>query len=537
MDLGQRAWRLMLELTKFAPISQSEGEGQVGLFIYNYLKGKKYFRKRPDLLRYLPVATGNKPGVVAAFIKGKGPRTVLLLNHHDVVSIEEYGPYKEFAFDPVALTKALNPLDLPPIPAIDWRSGEWIFGRGTMDMLYGLALQLELTLDFADRETELPGNVLFLSVPDEENNSLGMRQAVSLLRQLQEDKGLVFIAAVNSEPHGYDKDGHLIQTGSDGKLLPLIYCLGKETHAGALYEGLNANLLLAQVISILELNPGFCDQHAGEVTFPPTVLRASDLKEDYNVSTPLEAWALFNLFTLGTTPGSFLAKIVSLCKRACALTKEKILLSAKAWENISGQKTALAPLEIPVVTFSQLLAEVGNRSPDLDSLAAELIDRGADMQRLSLELLREVQRYSEIQGPKIVIALAPPFYPPLVNRRQTPKELFAMDAVASVQGYAHSLGIDLAQGEYHRGISDLSYCALQAEADIAATFSENCPSWGRGYDLPLADIACIDAPAINLGPWGRDVHQWTERIHRPYATEILPLLLRRLLERLLPEEG
>jgi arginine utilization protein RocB len=37
-------------------------------------------------------------------------------------------------------------------------------------------------------------------------------------------------------------------------------------------------------------------------------------------------------------------------------------------------------------------------------------------------------------------------------------------------------------------------------------------------------------PAVNIGPWGRDYHQRTERLHAPYAFEVLPELLWRVAQ-------
>lgn len=532
MNLGEKAWRLLQELTQLAPITGSEGEGRAAQFIYDHLKAQEYFQNNPGQLRFLPLAAPNSPGVVAAIIKGRTPRTVILLNHHDVVSTASYGRYRDLAFSPLALTRCFDADALPPRAAADLKSGDWVFGRGTMDMLFGLALQLVTSLDCAE-QADLEGNIVFLSVPDEENNSLGMRHAVALLREFQRDQGLDYIAAVNSEPHGYDQDGHVVQTGSDGKLLPLIYCRGRETHAGALYDGLNPHVLLAQIISTLELNPGFCDRQAETVTFPPTVLQTGAHRTGYNVSTPQDAWAFVNLFTLGTTPADYLEKIHRLCQQAAASVQEKVARSATAWKQLSGQKLTPLPLETRVVTYAQLYKEAGEPGPELDALGAKLLAEGLDLQELTVELVRATLDRCSGQDPVVVIAIAPPFYPPLYNRRQTAKELLVMAAVTELQRYAQGLNVKLGHSEYHRGISDLSYCALQGGTAIAAPVKANCPAWDRGYHLPLAEMALIDAPAVNLGPWGRDVHQWTERIHKPFATEILPQLLSYLIRRLL----
>lgn len=536
--MDNRAWELLLQLTPFQSISESPGEGRIARFIQARLAEHPYFQGNPHLLRLIPIEAPNNPAVVAALVRGKGDRTVILMNHHDVVDIEDYGILKPLAFNPEELTRSLNPDTLPQGARADLLSGEWIFGRGTMDMLYGLAMQVVKTEDYAAGADTLPGSILFISVPDEENNSLGMRHAISVIREFQEQYNLKFAAALNCEPHGYTNGGHVIQTGSDGKLLPLLYCFGRETHAGALYDGLNAHLLLAEATRMLELNPGFSDSCAGAVTFPPTVLRAGDMKQGYNVSTPAAAWAYFNVFTLAASPAEILAKLVRLAEQAVISAMDRLSLSARAWEKISGGSLDIPAWQPRVLTYAQLWEEcaaAGEQELEnaLDALTETLQAEGADLQRLTLELVHETHRRCPDRSPKIVIALAPPFYPPVRNRRESEKELRVMAAVADLQNYARELGIRLDQEEYHRGISDLSYCMLQDANSVIDTVRENCPAWDRAYHLPLQDLAHLDAPALNMGPWGRDVHKNTERIHYPFATKILPLLLEHLIAQLL----
>jgi arginine utilization protein RocB len=536
MNLGDRAWQLMLDLTKFHSISQSPGESRIAREIHSRLANLPYFQLYPSQLRLQPIAAPNNPAVVAALVRGKGRTGIMLLNHHDVVDIEDYGIYKELAFSPLELTRRLDPEALPPAASQDLLSGDWVFGRGTMDMLSGLALQLALT-EAKAASGDFAGNILFVSVPDEENNSLGMRHAVSLIREFQREYGLDFAAAVNCEPHGYDCEGHVIQTGSDGKLLPLICCFGRETHAGALYDGLNPYLLLAEVIRMLELNPGFSDACAGESTYPPTVLRGGDLKKGYNVSTPPAAWACFNIFTLAASPREIMAKLAGLCQQAAANGVASFQRSAAAWQSISGTNLTLPEIQPQVLTFSDLWqqclrAHGESFVREIDSFAAQLVKKEPDLQRLTLELIQRVHRYAD-DSPKIVIALAPPFYPPVRNKRETAKELKVMAAVSDLQAYARELGIQLQHEEFHRGISDLSYCLLQDAEEVIETIADNCPAWGRGYHLPLAEMAKLDAPALNLGPWGRDVHKFSERIHLPFSRDVLPLLLTRLVAKLL----
>lgn len=36
--------------------------------------------------------------------------------------------------------------------------------------------------------------------------------------------------------------------------------------------------------------------------------------------------------------------------------------------------------------------------------------------------------------------------------------------------------------------------------------------WGRLYSIPFEDIESLSIPIINIGPWGKDYHKFTERV-------------------------
>lgn len=533
MTLSERTWQLMLEFCRHPSISATDGEKEMALSVHNVLSSHPWFRQNPQLLAMEPQQGAP---VVWGLVQGRANNTIVLLNHYDVVDVDDYGPYRHLAFDPLELTRALDPDDLPPSARQDLLSGQWLFGRGTMDMKYGLALQLALTEELAQKAADLPGCVLFLSVPDEENMSAGMRRAVAILSRLQDKYGLNYIAAVDSEPHHSEAGNHLVQTGSDGKLLALLYCVGKETHAGTVLEGLNPHLLLAEVVRELELNSDFCDQAGEETTMPPTVLRAGDMKSAYNVSTPTAAWALINIFTLGKSPEAILTKLMQACTKAMerALNRHR-----RAMQEIPG-KYSHPRWAVRVLPWSEL-RELAARhyGPDLQEEIEEFTERRAettDCQQLTLALVHHVHQLSADTNPKILIAFAPPVYPPVYNRGESTKEKNALAAVARLRQYAREeLKLNLIHGNFHRGISDLSYCALQEAEAFTASLAANFPLTSSIYQLPLEEMARLDMPVLNLGPLGRDFHKFTERLHIPSARQVTPHLLSRLLEELWQE--
>jgi arginine utilization protein RocB len=77
---------------------------------------------------------------------------------------------------------------------------------------------------------------------------------------------------------------------------------------------------------------------------------------------------------------------------------------------------------------------------------------------------------------------------------------------------------------YFPGISDMSFFG-EASGDLSAA-PLNTPIWGTSFTMPEAAAY----PCINIGPWGRDYHHWLERLHAPYAFDILPRVLLSVIE-------
>ena len=138
--------------------------------------------------------------------------------------------WKEDAFNPKKLTSMFysHKDELPDHVREDIEHGDWLFGRGTMDMKCGLALQMAMIEQAC--EGRFDGNVLLLAVPDEEVNSVGMRAAVPRLLDLAREHNLDYKTVLNSEPmfsrHPGDQNKY-IYTGSIGKVLPVFFATEK----------------------------------------------------------------------------------------------------------------------------------------------------------------------------------------------------------------------------------------------------------------------------------------------------------------------
>ena len=132
----------------------------------------------PDACESLNRSLSGTPSSVRRFSDCSEPpsptdKTVVLTGHFDVVDTQNCGDKVQTAFDLERYTEALREQPLDETARKDLESGNWLFGRGSMDMKAGPALFLASMEEWADDPT-LAVNILFWAVPDEEANSAGM---------------------------------------------------------------------------------------------------------------------------------------------------------------------------------------------------------------------------------------------------------------------------------------------------------------------------------------------------------------------------
>ena len=443
----------------------------------------------------------------------------MLLGHFDTVETGDYGELEPWARQPDELGARREALaaftpgladDLAAYP------DDWMLGRGTIDMKSGVAANIAIMRHLAarNRQQPLPLSVVFLATPDEENESAGVLQAVRFLLRLRDAHGLDYLGALNTDYTAarYAGDIHrYIYTGTVGKLLPSFLVVGRESHVGEPFNGVDANLLAAELIGDLSMNPDLCDHVRGQSTPPPVTLHATDLKAHYDVQLPFAAYFYLNVLTFATTPDSLLATLRQRATAALTRTLARIDTAERDW--IAGQANAswqprATPRTGAVLTWQELRAQCVARLGE-DAVATALDDAwqrlptGIDSRERSMRLTHALWTLSQHEGPAIVLYYSPPYYPHIAA---APCELH--EAVAQVA--ASHPELQLSVEEFYPFISDMSYLQLDATADLAA-LTANMPTWRTDdtptrdgdYTLPLAEIAALGLPVVNFGPMAR----------------------------------
>lgn len=521
---------LLCALVEYPSITESNAEIAIMEYLYYILEDRNYYQNHPEYLNLHPLKDGRQL-LTALVKKGKAKETIVLIAHADVVGVEDYGSYQNLAFYPVELTSELqkNIDDLPDGAAQDLLTGNWLFGRGTMDMKAGLAVHLSM-LEKA-MNGEFDGNLLLVVVPDEEVNSEGMLTAVPVLAEMKEKEDLDFKIAFNGEPmfSKYPGDpAYYLYTGSIGKTLPGFLCYGKETHVGEPFAGLNANLMVSYLAQEMELNETFIEQVDGERTPPPISLMQRDLKHEYSVQTPQAAVAMYNVLYMKQTVQDLNEKLLHAAQRARAKIINHYHHQASFY--LEGNQTSAFSPEIRILTYDQLYKEAVDRygKREVDRRQNRLINQRDQGDRdFSTQLVQSLAALCKDISPMIVLFYSPPFYPSVSSHHDP----FVQEGVALAVDIAkESFDIDLEEVEYFTGLSDLSFIGPMSMKASMEDLLKQMPIQGNGYQLPVDSMEAITMPVINIGPVGRDPHQWTERLELNYSFETLPKILTKTID-------
>ncbi|WP_054755020.1 M20/M25/M40 family metallo-hydrolase [Piscibacillus salipiscarius] len=513
---------LLINLVGFDSITGHKGEVHLIEYVEQELKALNYFKENPELVQTDLLDDGRK--LLTALVKAQKPtkKTIILLSHIDVVGIDDYGSFKDLAFNPDELTQHFRTYheELPNDAKIDLQSSEeWLFGRGIMDMKAGSTLHLSM-LERAINE-QWDGNILLLLVPDEEVNSAGMLKARETLNWLKQTEDLEYILCINSEPmfrQFLQDQQKYLYTGSLGKALPGFFCYGKESHVGEPFNGLNANLMLSYLNINLELNHSLSERVGEEVTPPPISLMNRDLKEHYSVQTPLTAVSMYNVLLMRQAIPTLTKQLMDVMKR----TKVQVETHVKQQAEANGYQVNF---DIKLLDYHTLYEEAVKRhgkelvNKRREELLKSRVHGDRDFNTL---LVQDLAFLCKDLAPMMILFYSPPYYPAVSSEHNL---LVSKVANRVSQVLKDQYSYEVKTLNYFNGISDLSYIGYDSnkESNLKELYRQMPLNEKEGLLKYLEED--IDVPSINIGPVGKDPHQWTERLNIDYSLEQLPNVL------------
>ncbi|NEU31868.1 M20/M25/M40 family metallo-hydrolase [bacterium LRH843] len=528
--------RLLKRIVRIDSIVGTDGEKRMGEELVRILKEHSYFRSSKERIVTIPIPNDPlKRFGVAAIYQGEkiNRKAFVLLSHFDVVGVEDVGRNKSFIFDIDRYASALLREEIPMKVREQLESGDWIAGRGVMDMKAGLVVQLAVLGHIIEKE--IPVNIILLAVPDEERNSEGMLQAVEWLANWKEAERVDEIIGICSEPSfsSYPGDeSNYIYKGSIGKMLPLICAIGLETHVGEPLAGVNASWMMAELVSEIELSPVFQENVDGERTPLPTCLKLSDTKSNYDVQTATFAYTYVNVLLIKQTVENVLNKVKQAASISAERTHQRLLRRFKE-EGINKR----TPVKPAVYLYSELLEEAKvlyGKEVERVLHEVEVKCTGQDSRDLSVSLAYTLTSFFKARAPFYLILVAPPFYPSVQLCQSNKLEQRMMEEIKELIKWAQEeFGETITEKAYFGGLSDVSYSRL-ANAEMTRTMlTGEMPALGKGYQLPLDAIKRLDMSTVNIGPYGEDAHKWTERLFVPYFTNVTPNLINKFIEKMM----
>lgn len=526
LSFSARDWSLWL--TRQPSVTGSAGERALPGLLREKIAASKALR---DATCWLIEAEGDplKRACLAVLMRGSGRETVLLTGHYDTVSVADYGDLAALATEPEALKAALLArLSEPVTPAehrarTDLESGDFLPGRGLLDMKSGLAAGLAALEAFA-AIPERAGNLLFVAVPDEEVNSVGARALADALPQLQRDRDITLVAAINLDAIADDGDGshgRAIALGSTGKLLLTAFVVGQPSHACYPFSGLNAAALGAALAQEIEWNPALADSIDGQAGMPPTLLSLKDGKAGYDVTTPETAFEIWNALSLGRGAEETFATFRALVDKATERFAEQL---AERQEAVMGNAETFSQRNVMVIESATLFGLARSdlaHAALLESLAQQLAAEGRSLPEQCRQLTEAAWRHSGLRGPAVVIGLGSLPYPAVSLADDPHSARLRLALEAAREKVCSRTGQSIRIEPFFQGISDMSFLGQANVADVPF-IAANTPAWNHG--VRWSGQVC-NLPTINIGPWGRDYHTPLERLHTPYAFDVLPRLV------------
>ncbi len=538
--------KIFYRLVETPGITGTEMENRSTEAVIECFKEMQYFQQYPHHLEVFPLKEDSfNRKVVTALVKGnvKSNKTVVMIGHTDVVDANNFGKYSELAFKPEQLMKKIDPASLDEEARKDFLSGEWIFGRGVMDMRCGVAAAMAMIEAASRCPEELGGNLLFVAVPDEENNSLGMISATDNLIELAREHDLDYLACIDGEPFfpRYPGDDQkYVYEGTLGKFVLMAYCTGKGTHGGDPLAGLNANLIISELTRRIELNMELADTFEGEVFYPPTNLKQSDTKEVYDITTPESAYAYYNFLTANKSPAEFFDQVRHLARDALEASFKKQRSAEDTYLKLSGREGSRKNWTARVLSYSELIDEAQKTGGEAFHAHMDTCRKKwrkepeLDQRMLALKMVREVNSFCSNQEPKVILFYVPSYYPHVRPRQNTEKGARAARVIREVCDYAGTeFGEKISVEKFFPGLCDLSFVSLQNAGDVTGEIAPNMPNWGFSFSLPVSNMEKLGLPVMNIGPYGKDAHKSSERLHKDFSFRIYPALLAYAIKRLL----
>ena len=531
--------RLTQEMVAIPSINKEpKGETAVAQYIYDYYMGLDYLKGHPERVKMFQTKNDFvERHSTYAYVKGtKGDsgRTVILIGHLDTVGVDDFGTIREYAFKCEELPEKLKEtFKLSDEVLEDIESGEYMFGRGALDMKSGVAGHMYLIKYFSEHPEELDGNIIAIAECDEEDNSKGIITALDELVELKKKEGFKYIACINADystNYSPGDENRYIYYGSIGKLLPCFVAFGKEAHVGQAFSALDPNLLIAEITKKMSLNTDLCDIAQGEVAIPPVSLKQMDTKGPYTVQTALTAFSYYNFFTHGWDPAQVLAKSREVAVEAFDEVVDYLQGQYEKFCRLSNVPYVPLPWKTRVYTWKEFYDYLaGIHGQQFEKAIKEFTEKlhqddpELDLRLFGLRVAEEAWKWCEDKSPAVILFFGSVFSARIEMTGKTDKEAALLNCVeAAVDKIRPEAQRQIKTRMFYPYISDSSFMAVCDDTLAVQALKDNMPQYGVKYTHDIDKIMEINVPVVNIGTFGRDGHMLTERVDMRQTFQNVP---------------
>ncbi|MFX3619394.1 MAG: M20/M25/M40 family metallo-hydrolase [Sporolactobacillus sp.] len=539
LSLSDQVEAITRDLVHVKSVNGTSGEVDMANRLVSIIRSFPYFSEHPDQVwtkKLTHDALGRKN--VFAFLKSVKPssKTIIYHGHMDTVGIDDFGSLEDRALEPDDLQTFFADYEKDDEVRADAQTGDWLFGRGALDMKSGDAIHLANLLHYSANPGLLNGNLLVMFNPVEENDHRGVIDALDELIRLKEEQHLDYLLAINGDfvsPLYKDDPHRYVYTGAAGKLLGCFFIRGRETHVGETLNGIDPTLIASKINTALNNNMALAEKIPGEVILPASCLYQRDRKAFYNVQTAGSAHLYFNYFLYERAPESVLEQLKGVAEKACSELADYLKKQYQVFAANGGLQGQAPDWTTPVLTFAEFVQQAEKAGVDLERLTEDVIKdhTGEDYRQLSFRIIEAIETKIGDKRQKVIVFFAPPYCPHNFLRKDVASERRCDQILDQVLASAATeMDEQFAKKRFFPYLADSSYLSMSETQEETAAILNNFPGWGKTYTIPLAAIRRLNIPVLDIGVYGKRAHTWMERVYKPYSFEKVPQLIRRMTE-------
>ncbi|MCP0886567.1 peptidase M20 [Ligilactobacillus sp. WILCCON 0076] len=530
--------KITRELVAVKSINGTNGEIQVVKKVEEILRDFPVFKKHPEWVwtQKLPNDPLGRQNVFAFLPKSQTNKTVIYHSHLDTVGVKDFGALEPHALNSEKLTEYFKNYTEDADVKKDAESGDWLFGRGALDMKSGDAVNLSNLYYFSQHPEEQTGNLVFMGNCVEENDHSGVIAALSELQRLKDENYLDYQVAINTDfisPKFSGDKQKYIYYGAAGKVLTCFYIKGIETHVGNTYAGLDSTLIASHINVLLNNNPDFIEKIAGEEILPSSCLMLRDQKDFYNVQTAKKTYMYFNTFTYARPVADILFQIKNAVKQECDILNTQ---AKRRYANFLEQLHFPEHKEeqkLKVFTFAEYIEYLKTKGLDTRTLMQDFYKehQNLDKREAGFELIDWLDTQVNDGIAKVILFVAPPFCPH--NSVEKTSHVYT-----KLQAVLDSAKNDerFVMKQFFPYLSDSSYLKVDESEKELELMQANFPLANELYPLPYDKMRELNIPAVDIGVYGKGAHTWKERVYKPYSYEVLPPIIREYTKKMWKEE-